>query len=160
MPATRELTLNKKHLKLAGLLIALLLGVLVIDALADTEARNVGKAAAESVADLFTIDFRHDIAGQLPPCTETGRAFWTTHLAALEPQGATIHSVHAERNGPPEPYDGLGGTGQIVPLRLTITSLDQEGETKTAESQVRVVMIQDQDGRWLLDGLAVDLPVQ
>ena len=103
MPVTRELTLNKKHLKLAGLLIALLLGVLVIHALADTDARNAGKRATESVTDLFRIDFRRDISSQLPPCTETGQAFWTTHLAtiegAIEAQGMTIQSIQAERSG-------------------------------------------------------------
>ena len=164
MPATRELTLNKKHLKLAGLLIALLLGVLVIDTLADTDARNAGKTATESVTDLFRIDFRRDIASQLPPCTETGQAFWTTHLAtiedAIEAQGATIQSVQAERNGNPEPYSGLGGEGQIVPVRLTITSLDKSGQVETAESEIRILIIKSADGQWLLDGLAVDLPTQ
>lgn len=162
MPTIKELTLNKKHLKLVGLLIALLLGVLVIDTLADTDARNAGKTATESVVDLFTIDFRRDIAGQLPPCTETGQAFWTTHLATIEDavkaQGTTIQSVRAERNGNPEPYSGLGGEGQIVPVRLTITSLDNSGQAETAESEIRVLMIKSPDGQWLLDGLAVDLP--
>ena len=160
MPATKELTLNKKHLKLAGLLIALLLGVLVIDTLADTDARNAGKAATESVTELFSIDFRRDIAGQLPPCTETGQTFWTTHLVtikdAIEAQGATIQSVRAERSGRPEPYSGLGGEGQIVPVRLTVTSLDKHGEAETSESKVRVLMIKGQDDQWLLDGLAVE----
>jgi len=164
MPAIKELTLSKKHLKLAGLLIALLLGVLVIDTLADTDARNAGKAATESVTDLFRIDFRRDIASQLPPCTETGQAFWQTHLAtiedAIEAQGMTIQSVQAERNGQPEPYSGLGGEGQIVPVRLTITSLDKEGQVETAESEIRILMIKGTDGQWLLDGLAVDLPAQ
>ena len=162
MPAIKELALNKKHLKLAGLLIALFLGVLVIDTLADTDARNAGKAATESVTDLFSIDFKRDIAGQLPPCTQTGRTFWTMHLTtikdAIKTQGAAIQSVKAERNGPPEPYSGLGGEGQIVPVRLTITSLDSSGQVKTAESEVRVLMIKGQDRQWLLDGLAVDLP--
>jgi hypothetical protein len=164
MPVTRELTLNKKHLKLAGLLLALLLGVLVIDTLADTDARNADKTATENVADLFAIDFRRDIAGQLPPCTETGQAFWTTHLAtirdAIKAQGATIQSVQAERSGQPEPYRGIGGDGQIVPVRLTITSLDKGDQVKTAESEIRVLMIKSTDGQWLLDGLAVDLPTQ
>ena len=164
MPVTRELTLNKKHLKLAGLLIALLLGVLVIDALADTDARNAGKKATESVTDLFRIDFRRNIAGQLPPCTESGQAFWTTHLAtikdAIEAQGMTIQSIQAERNGQAEPYSGLGGDGQIVPVRLTITSLDKESQVETAESEIRILMIKGTDGQWLLDGLAVDLPAQ
>ena len=164
MPAIKELTLNKRHLKLAGLLIALLLGVLVIDTLADTEARNAGKAATQSVTKLFSIDFRRDIASQLPPCTETGQEFWTTHLAtikdAIHAQGATIQSVRAEKSGIPEPYNGLGGEGQIVPARLTITSLDKSGQVDAAESTVRVLMIKGQDGQWLLDGLAVDLPLQ
>ena len=164
MTAIKELTLNKKHLKLAGLLIALLLGVLVIDTLADTDARNAGKTATESMTDLFRIDFRRDIVGQLPPCTETGQEFWTTHLAtikdAIKTQGATIQSVQAERSGDPEPYRGLGGEGQIVPVRLTITSLDKSDQVETAKSDIRVLMIKNQDGQWLLDGLAVDLPKQ
>jgi hypothetical protein len=164
MRATKELTLNKKHLKLAGLLLALLLGVLVIDTLAATDARNAGKTATESVTELFSIDFRRDIAGQLPPYTETGRTFWTTHLATIEDtikaQGATVQSVQAERSGNPEPYSGLGGEGQIVPVRLTITSLDKDDQVKTAESEIRVLMIKSADDQWLLDGLAVDLPAQ
>ena len=164
MPATKELTLSKKHLKLAGLLIALLLGVLVIDVFADRDARDAANAAEESVVELFSIDFRRDIAGQLPPCTETGRTFWTTHLTtikdAIEARGATIQSVQAERNGNPEPYSGLGGDGQIVPVRLTITSLDRNSQVETAESEVRILMIKNADGQWLLDGLAIDLPAQ
>ena len=164
MPAIKELTLNKKHLKLAGLLIALLLGVLVIDTLADTDTRNAGKRATESVTDLFHIDFRRNIAEQLPPCTESGQAFWTTHLAtikdAIEAQGMTIQSVQAERSGKPEPYNGLGGEGQIVPVRLMITSLDKSGQAETAESEIRVLVIKGADGQWLLDGLAVDRPTQ
>jgi hypothetical protein len=164
MPVIKELTLNKKHMRLAGLLIALLLGVLVIDILADTDARNAGKAATESATELFSIDFKRDIAGQLPPCTETGQAFWTTHLAtikdSIKAQGATIQSVQAEQSGDPEPYSGLGSEGQIVPVRLTITSLDKSNQVGTAASQVRVLMIKNPDGQWLLDGLAVDLPAQ
>jgi hypothetical protein len=160
MPAIKELILSKKHLKLAGLLIALLLGVLVIDTLADTDARNAGRAATESVTDLFRIDFRRDIADQLPPCTETGQTFWTTHLAtikdAIKAQGATIQSIQAERSRTPEPYSGLGGEGQIVPVRLTVTSLDKRGKAEASESRVRVLMIKGQDGQWLLDGLAVE----
>jgi hypothetical protein len=160
----KELTLNKKHLKLAGLLIALLLGVLVIDTLADTDARNAGKIATESVTDLFRIDFRRDIASQLPPCTKTGQKFWTTHLTtikdAIKAKGATIQSVQAERNGNPEPYSGLGGEGQIVPVRLTIASLDKSGQVETAKSEIRVLMIKSTDGQWLLDGLAVEQPTQ
>jgi hypothetical protein len=164
MPTTKELTLSKKHLKLAGLLIALLLGVLVIDTLADTDARNASKRATESVTELFSIDFRRDIAVQLPPCTETGQVFWTTHLAAIgdaiEAKGATIQSVQAERSGTSEPYSGLGGEGQIVPVRLTITSLDKRGKAEISESKVRALMIKGQDGQWLLDGLAVETPTQ
>jgi hypothetical protein len=161
MSAIKELTLSKRHLKLAGLLIALLLGVLVIDTLADTDARTAGKAATESVTDLFSIDFRRDIAGQLPPCTDTGRTFWTTHLAAIgdaiEAKGATIQSVMAERSGTPEPYSGLGGEGQIVPVWLTIASLDKRGKAEMAQSEVRVLMIKGQDDQWLLDGLSVEV---
>jgi hypothetical protein len=161
MTAIRELTLNKKHLKLAGLLIALLLGVLVVDTLADADARNAGKAATESVSGLFSIDFGRDIAGQLPPCTDTGRTFWTTHLATIrdtiEAKDATIQSIGAERTGTPEPYIGLGGEGQIVPIRLTITSLGKGDQVETARSDIRVLMIKSADDRWLLDGLAVDL---
>ncbi len=162
MPAIKELNLNKKHLKLAGLLIVLLLGVLAVDTLADTGARRAGKAATESVSKLFSIDFKRDIAAQLPPCTETGQAFWTMHLTtikdAIKAQGATIQSVKAERSGDPEPYSGIGGEGQIVPIRLTITSLDKNGRAETAESDIRVLMIQGPDNQWLLDGLAVELP--
>jgi hypothetical protein len=161
MPAVKELTLSKKDLKLAGLLIVLLLGVLVIDTLADTDARNAGKAATEGATDLFSIDFRRDITGQLPPCTRAGQEFWTTHLATIEDaikaKGATIQSVQAELDGNPEPYTGLGGEGQIVPVRLTITSLDKSNQVGTAESKVRVLMIKSADGHWLLDGLAVGL---
>lgn len=160
----KQLTLNKKHLKLAGLLIVLLLGVLAVDTLADTGARKASKAATESVSKLFSIDFKRDIAAQLPPCTETGQAFWTMHLAtikdAIKAQGATIQSVKAERNGDPEPYSGIAGKGQIVPVRLTITSLDRNGQSQTSESDVRVLMIKGPDDQWLLDGLAVELPSQ
>ena len=164
MPATKELTLNVKHLKLAGLLITLLLGVLAIDTLSNTDARVASKAATESTTELFRIDFTRDIAGQLPPCTEAGQQFWTTHLAtigsAVQAKGATIRSVQAERAGNPEPYNGLGGEGQIVPVRLTITSLNKGDQVETAESEIRVLMIKGADGQWLLDGLAVDLPAQ
>jgi hypothetical protein len=164
MPATRVFTLSKKRLKLAGLLIVLLLGVLVVDALADADARHASRTATESVTDLFRIDFSRDIAGQLPPCTETGQAFWTTHLAAIrgqiEAQDTILRSVHAERNGRPKPYSGLGGEGQIVPVRLTVTSLDRGDQVKTAESEIRVLMVRSADGQWLLDGMAVDLPRQ
>jgi hypothetical protein len=160
MSACKEFTLDRKHLKLAGLLVALLLGVLVIDALAGADARTTAKATTESMTRLFGIDFERDIASQLPTCTETGRAFWTTHLTtirdAIKAKGLTIQRVTAERNGNPDPYSGLGGEGQIVPVHLTITSLDRNGKADTAESDVRVLMIKGHGGQWLLDGLALD----
>ena len=158
----REITLNKKHLKYAGLLIALLLCVVAIDVFADQNAREASKAATESVTELFSVDLRRDVAGQLPPCTETGRAFWAMHLASIKDaakaRDVTVLSVKAERNGSPEPYKGIGGEGQIVPVKLTITSQGTGGRAETSESRVRVLMIKGEGDEWLLDGLAVQLP--
>jgi hypothetical protein len=161
---TKEFTLNKTHLKHALLLVALLAAVFVVDALADRDARAATNAATDSVADLFRIDFRRGIAGQLPPCTETGRDFWTLHLTTIrdtiEASGATIQGVDAERDGSPQPYIGLAGEGQIVPVKLVIRSRNEGGEIETSESHVRVLMIKGGNGDWLLDSLAPDLPSQ
>ena len=158
----KEVTINKKHLKYAGLLIALLLCVVVIDVFADQDAREASKAGTESLTELFSIDLRRDIARQLPPCTETGRQFWTMHLASIQDaakaKDVTILSVEAERNGNPEPYEGIGGEGQIVPVKLTITSQVKGGQTETSTSYVRALMIKGEGDEWLLDGLAVELP--
>jgi hypothetical protein len=158
----QEIRLSKKHIKYVLLLAALLLGVLAIDVFADKDAHDAAKAAEEGVVELFSIDFRRDIAAQLPLCTETGREFWTLHLGtiqdAFKAKGATVQSVRAERNGNPEPYSGIGGEGQIVPLKLTIAVQSMGGQIETSESKVRILMLKGQDGEWLLDGLAVDLP--
>jgi len=158
----QEIQLSKKHIKYVLLLAALLLGVLVIDVLADRDARDAAKAAEESIVDLFSIDFRRDIAAQLPPCTETGREFWTLHLGtirdAAKAKGATVQSVKAERNGDPEPYSGIGGAGQTVPVKLAITVQSKDGQVETSKSEIRILMVKGWDGEWLLDGLAVDTP--
>ena len=160
----KELNLNKRTLKLLAMLIVLFLGVLTVDAISKADGRKAGQEAVDNVSALFKVDFRRPLAAQLPPCTETGQAFWTAHLGTIkdvvEAQGATIQSVRAERSGQPEPYNGIGGEGQIVPLRLTLTTLDKAGQPQTSTSEVRVLMIQGTDGQWLLDGLAVDLPSQ
>jgi len=159
-----QLAVNKRtrYLKLGGLLLILLLGVLLIDVIGKADGRKAGQAAEESVVDLFRIDFTRPIDGQLPPCTETGKAFWLTHLAAIQTtlaaQEKTIQSVQVKRNGEPEPYKGIGGEGQIVPLQLTLTALDPIGQTETTVSDVRVLMIKGPDNQWLLDGPAIDLP--
>jgi len=158
----QEIQLSKKHIKYVLLLGALLLGVLVIDVFADKDARDAAKTAEESVVELFSIDFRRDIAAQLPPCTETGREFWTLHLGTIQDtakaNGAAVQSIKAERNGSPEPYSGIGGEGQIVPVTLTIAVQDKDGRIETSESEIQILMIKGQDGEWLLDGLAVDTP--
>ena len=158
----QEIQLSKKHIKYVLLLGALLLGVMVIDVIADKDARNAAKTAEESMVELFSIDFRRDIAAQLPPCTETGREFWTLHLGtirgAAKARGAIVQSIRAGRNGDPEPYSGIGGDGQIVPVELTITVQSKSGQTETSESEIRILMLKGQDGEWLLDGLAVDTP--
>ena len=158
----QEIQLSKKHIKYVLLLGALLLVVLVIDVFADKDARDAAKTAEESVVELFSIDFRRDIAAQLPPCTETGREFWTLHLGtirdAAKARDAAVQSVKAERNGDPEPYSGIGGEGQIVPVTLTIAVQGKDGQIETSESEIRILMIKGQDGEWLLDGLAVDTP--
>ena len=156
----QEIQLSKKHIRYVLLLGALLLGVLVIDVFADKDARDAAKAAEESMVELFSIDFRRDIAAQLPPCTETGREFWTLHLGtirdAAKARGAAVQSVKAERNGDPEPYSGIGGEGQIVPVKLTIAVQSKDGQIETSKSETRILMLKDQDGEWLLDGLAVE----
>jgi hypothetical protein len=159
----QEIQLSKKHIKYVLLLAALLLGVLVIDVFADKDARDAAKTAEESLVELFSIDFRRDIAAQLPPCTETGREFWMLHLGtiqdAFKARGATVQGVRAERNGAPEPYTGIGGEGQIgqiVPVKLTIAVQSKDGQIETSESEIRILMIKGQDGEWLLDGLAVE----
>jgi hypothetical protein len=134
----------------------------VIDVFADKDARDAAKTAEESVVELFSIDFRRDIAAQLPPCTETGQEFWTLHLGkirdAAKTRDATVQSVKAERNGAPEPYRGIGGEGQIVPVTLTIAVQSKDGQIETSESEIQILMIKGQDDEWLLDGLAVDTP--
>jgi hypothetical protein len=158
----QEIQLSKKHIKYVLLLAALLLGVLVIDVFADKDARDAAKTAEESMVELFSIDFGRDIAAQLPPCTETGREFWTPHLGtirgAAKARGAIVQSIRAGRNGDPEPYSGIGGDGQIVPVELTITVQSESGQTETSESEIRILMLKGRDGEWLLDGLAVDTP--
>jgi hypothetical protein len=158
----QEIQLSKKHIKYALLLGALLLCVLVIDVFADRDARDAAKTAEERAVELFSIDFRRDVSVQLPPCTETGRAFWTLHLEtirdAAKAREAIVRSVKAERSGEPEPYGGIGGEGQIVPVRLAITVQDKDGQVETSESEIRILMIKDQDGEWLLDGLIADTP--
>lgn len=160
----KEFTLKKTHLKHALLLVALLAAVFVVDVFADRDARAATAAATESVSELFRIDFRRGIAGQLPPCTETGRDFWTLHLTTVketvESRGATIQGIGAVRNGNPQPYGGLAGQGQIVPVKLVIRSRNDGGEIETSESRVRVLMIKGDSGEWLLDGLVPDLPSQ
>ena len=158
----KEFTLNKAHLSHALLLVGLLAAIFVVDAFADRDPRAVTQAATEDVTDLFRIDFRRAIAGQLPPCTDVGRDFWTLQLTTvkktLEASGATLQGVTAEQNGNPEPYQGLAGQGQVVPIRLVVTSRGDGGEIRTSESEVRVLMIKGENGQWLLDGLAPDLP--
>ncbi|MBN1581447.1 MAG: hypothetical protein JXA89_12160 [Anaerolineae bacterium] len=156
----KELNINKKHLKYVGLLVALLLCVIVVDALAGKDARDAGKTAEDSVVNLFDIDLTQDVAGQLPPCTQTGREFWTLHLTtirdAARAKGLTIQNANAVVDGKPEPYLGIGGEGQIVPVQITITTQDEQGRAETATSTVRVLMIKGENGQWLLDGLAIE----
>lgn len=156
----KEMKINKKYVRYAVLLLVLLACVLVADAITDADARNSGKVAPESVAELFSIDFRRPIADQLPPCTEIGREFWTMHLttiqSAAQSQDITIQSVKAVRDGEPEAYSGLAGQGQIVPINLTIVSQDKSGKSETTSSRFRVLMIKGEKGEWLLDGLVVD----
>lgn len=160
----KELNINKKYLKYAGLLVVLLLCVIVVDHLVDKDSKDAGQAAENGIAGLFDIDFRQDIAGQLPPCTETGKEFWTLHLAtianATRTNGRTVQNARAVVNGKPESYQGMGGEGQIVPVQITITTQDKNGNAETATSAVRVLMIKGENGQWLLDGLAVELPGQ
>jgi hypothetical protein len=84
------------------------------------------------------------------------------HLASIkdaaQARDVTVLSVKAERNGSPEPYKGIGGEGQIVPVKITITSQGKGGQSEIAESQVRVLMIRAEGDGWLLDGLALEVP--
>ena len=158
----KELNLNKRTLKLLAMLIVLFLAVLAVDAIGKADAKKAGQTAEDSVAALFSIDFRRPIAAQLPPCTETGQAFWTMTLARVaelaHARDAEVQGVRVDVDGKAEPYSGLGGEGQIVPVKLVITTLDRRGQTETAVSEVRILMIKGKDDLWLLDALVPDLP--
>ncbi len=160
----KELNLSTKNVKRLGMLLVLFLGVVAITAIGKADGKKAGQTAEESVTALFSIDFKRDIAAQLPPCTESGKAFWTmtlTQVADLaRTHDAEIQGVRADVNGKPEPYSGIGGEGQIMPVTLAIITRDRDGQTQTEVSEIRVLMIKGEDGQWLLDSLAPELPGQ
>ncbi len=158
---TKEITIKKKYLKY-GLWLLLALAIYVaLEFIPDQEDADAAVAAQEGVTALFNIDFRRDVAAQLPPCTVFGQEFWPSYLDTIrqeiKEQGWSIRSAKAEQNGRPMLYDGLAGKGQTIPIKLSITYRNQGGQTKTRESEMRVLMIQNDD-EWLLDGPAVELP--
>ena len=158
---TREITIKKKYLKY-GLWFLLVIAIIVaLEFLPDQENADAAVAAQEGMTALFSIDFRRDVAAQLPPSTVFGQKFWSSHLDTIrqeiKEQSWAIHSAKAEQNGRPVLYDGLAGKGQVIPIKLSITYRHQDGQTETRESLMRVLMIQNDD-EWLLDGPAVKLP--
>ena len=158
----KEFTLRSTYLGHTLLLLAMVGTLFAVDRFADRDARAASAAAKEGVTELFRIDLGRDIARQLPPCTEMGRDFWTLHLMRLkeaaESSGLILQGITAARDGDPQPYTGLAGEGQIVPIKLLIRARNAGGETETSASHFQVLMIQGDDGEWLLDGLVPDLP--
>ena len=159
---TRELSISKRNIKYLIMLAALFAAVVLITVLSKADAKGAGQAAEEDVAALFKIDFDRPIDAQLPPCTESGKTFWIATLEQIadiaKAKQVEITSVQAEVNGKAEAYNGIGGEGQIVPVKLTITTVDKGGQTQTEVSEVDVLMIKGEDGQWLLDALAPDVP--
>ena len=156
---TKELRISKKSIKYLALLAVLLAGAVIITSLSKADTKRAGQAAEENVAELFKIDFDRPIDVQLPPCTESGKTFWIATLEQIagiaQAEQAEITGVQAEVNGKGKEYSGIGGEGQIVPVKLTITTVDKSGETRTDVSEVDVLMIEGENDQWLLDALAV-----
>jgi len=159
---TRELNISKKNIKYLILLAVLFAGGVIVTSLSKADTKKAGQAAEENVAALFKIDFDRPIDEQLPPCTESGKVFWTGMLEQIadiaDSKQAEITGVEAEVNGKAKPYSGIGGEGQIVPVKLTVTTVDKNGETLTDVSKVNVLMIEGENDQWLLDALAPDVP--
>ena len=153
---------SKRNVKYLIMLLVLFAGLVIVTTLGKADAKKAGQAAEENVAALFKIDFSRPIDAQLPPCTESGRAFWTTTLSQIagiaQAEQAEITGVEAEVNGKAQAYTGIGGEGQIVPVKLTITTVDKDGQTQTDVSEVDVLMIEGENDQWLLDALAPDVP--
>jgi len=157
---TKEL--SKRNIKYLVMLVALFAGVVIVTSLSKADAKGAGQAAEENVAALFKIDFDRPIDAQLPPCTESGKAFWIATLEQIagiaQAEQAEITSVQAEVNGKAKEYNGIGGEGQIVPVKLTVTTVDKSGETQTEVSEVDVLMTKGENDEWLLDTLVPDVP--
>ena len=157
------ITLPKGKLVRLGLLIVALI---VLGGLITVYAQGVQSAnkAEESMATVLSVNFQEGWEEDLKPiCTETGWLFWTSQLKVLEQArratGLTVDDVKAEAVGRGEPYEGVAGKGQIVTLRLKITSHNADGQTFNDESTIRVLMIQDGD-KWLLDGPVPEIPAK
>jgi hypothetical protein len=154
--------LKKRNIKYLFMLLVLFAGIVTITSLSKADAKKAGQAAEENVAALFKIDFDRPIDAQLPPCTESGKAFWTATLPQIagiaQAEQAQITGVEAEVSGKAKAYTGISGEGQIVPVKLTITTVDKGGQTQTEVSEVDVLMIKGENDQWLLDALAPDVP--
>ncbi len=161
---TKEITIKKKYVKYGLWLLLALMIVVGLEFLPDPEAQSsdAATAAKEGMIALFSIDFRRDVAGQLPPCTVFGQEFWPSYLDTvrqeIKEQGWLIRSATGEQKGNPEPYNGLAGKGQIVPVKLSITYRNQSGRSETRESELQVLMIQNENDEWLLDAPVLELP--
>ena len=153
---------SKRNIKYLIMLAVLFAGVVIVTSLSKADAKKAGQAAEENVAALFKIDFDRPIDAQLPPCTESGKVFWTDMLEQTadiaEAEQAEITGVQAEVNGKGKAYSGIGGEGQIVPVKITITTVDKSRETRTDVSEVNVLMIEGENDQWLLDALTPDVP--
>jgi hypothetical protein len=158
---TKELRISKKNIKYLALLVVLFSGAVIITSLSKADTKKAGQTAEENVAELFRIDFDRPIDVQLPPCTESGKTFWIATLEQIagiaKSKQAEITGVQAKVNGKTKEYDGIAGEGQIVPVKLTVTTVDKNGETLTEVSEVDVLMIKGETDQWLLDALAPDV---